>query len=147
MHIARDGLAALLRGLEQSACADKWQRLDVSFCSISAESAEVLGLAIGRDMLPSLQYLRISRNAGLGDEGVTSLALGLQTSSRTKLKSLCFSLVGMGDAGLKSLAEAIQSGALKDYSSPSLCNVFPFCDRGKEWWSEKFDVFKTYARS
>lgn len=94
---------------------------------------EVLGLAIGRDILPSLRDLTISYNPGLSDEGVTSLALGLQASSRTKLKTLHLNSVGMGDAGLKSLAEAIQRGALEECSnsdasnkSPSLRNVFPF---------------------
>ena len=132
-RIASEDLAVLLRGIEQSACADKLQHLDLSSCSICPEGAEVLGLASGSDILPSLVHLNICRNAGLGDEGVSFLGRGLQTSSRTKLKILQLSSVGMGDAGLKSLAEALSSGALEhcsffgaDYNNPSLRNLFPF---------------------
>jgi Ran GTPase-activating protein (RanGAP) involved in mRNA processing and transport len=113
-HISSNGLAALLQGLEQSTCADKLRKLDLNDCHIGTEGAKVLGLAIGRASLPSLEKLDISDNACIGCDGVTSLVQGLQTASRTRLISLYMHSIGMGDAGLKSLADAIRCGVLAD---------------------------------
>jgi len=96
------------------------------------EGAKLLGLLIGRDVLPSLQKLVLSSNRYLGDQGVAYLAQGLQASCRTKLNSLRLSLAGMGDAGLKYLAEAIGSGAFLNCkrihasNNFSLRNIIPF---------------------
>lgn len=54
------GLASLLRGLERSACANTLRDLNLSRCGITAIGVEALGLAIGRDCLPSLQVLLLN---------------------------------------------------------------------------------------
>lgn len=75
------------------------------------EGAKVLGLAIERDFLPSLQKLDMSNNSKLGNDWVRILTQSLQSSSLTKLTDLELEYVGMDDAGRKLLADAIQ-GAL-----------------------------------
>lgn len=57
-----DDLATLLQSLERSTCAQTFRKLNLNACGISAEGAKVLGLAIERDSLPSLEVLDISDN-------------------------------------------------------------------------------------
>lgn len=97
------------------------------------EGAKLLGGAIGRDLLPSLQVLSVCKNPDLLDDGMGHLALGLCTSSRTKLNSLNISSVGMGDMGLTVLAEVIRRGALVDClkldaSDNGIENIEPLAD-------------------
>lgn len=108
--IASDDLAALLEGLEQSACANTLRELDLSKCDICAEGAKVLSLALDRNFLPLLEKLKLSSNK-LGNDGVSFLTQSLQASSITKLTEVEVKYVGTDDVGRKSLAEAIKSGA------------------------------------
>lgn len=110
--ISTEVLATLLEGLAQSMCAYTLRCLILSECGLRAEGAKVLGLAIERDFLPSLQKLDMSSNSKLGNDGVTYLTQGLQVSSLTELTDLNLKDVGMDDAGCKFLADAIHSGAL-----------------------------------
>lgn len=143
-HISSNGLAALLQGLEQSTCADKLRKLDLNDCHIGTEGAKVLGLAIGRDSLK----LDISDNASIGCDGVTSLAQGLQTASRTRLISLYMHSIGMGDAGLKSLADAIRCGVLADclqidVSGNDFHNIVPLVNALRSVGLKKLTYFAT----
>jgi len=110
-RIPADVLATLLGCLAQSACAHTLRCLILSDCGIRVEGAKVLGLAIERDSLPSLQKLDISSNK-LGKDGVTYVTQGLQ-ASLTKLTDLNLKDVDMDDAGHKCLTDTIQSGALE----------------------------------
>lgn len=147
--IGSNDMIAIVQGLGKSTCAEKVQVLNLNSSRICAEGAKVLGMAIGRDLLPSLQELCILYSDDIGDSGVTSLALGLQASSRTKLTRLYMGAVGMGDAGLKSLAEAIRGGALENcsfldisYKSPSLRNIIPFAAALRSGGLEKIKHFR-----
>lgn len=64
--VRSDHLAALLQGLERSACAHSLRTLCLSVCGICAEGAKTLGAAIGRNVLPSLLDLDLFRWATMG---------------------------------------------------------------------------------
>jgi len=133
-HIGSDGMVALVRGLEDGACGQILQTLNLVNSGLCAEGVKALGLAIARDSLPSLRKLILSNNDSIGSKGVTYLAHGLQASSRTKLLHLLLCKVGMEDEGLKALTEAVNSGVLVDLyifgvaKNPALRDFIPLAN-------------------
>lgn len=116
-------------------------------CGIDDEGAELLGGALGRDLLPSLQVLSVCKNPNLLDDGIGHLALGLCKSSPIKLASLNLSSVGMGDMGLTFLAEVIRRGALVhclklDASDNDIENIVPLADSLRDGGLKNLTTFK-----
>ena len=94
--------------------------LELPESSILSASVATFAGMVAQDRFPMLASLSLSSSPGIGEEGVVSLAEGLQAAQHTRLVDLNLRSVRMGDAGLTALARVVGTGRFDRLETLSL---------------------------
>lgn len=119
-----------MAALEDSGCAKRLKVLSIDNCNVGEEETRALADLLCRDDLPALEDLSLHGNADITDAGVVALADALLKSTKTSLRSLILSIVGMGDEGIAALSSLIYQGRMEQIRDLSFAENDDITDEG-----------------